>query len=443
METERKLATASRETLLTIIAEQQTIIEQLQQRIAALETRLSGRGSAGMPGNKPASSKRGERTAARKRRAVGCARQRMTPTERVEHAAAVCPTCGTALAGGWVQRTREVIELPILPVRVVEHVFLARICPLCRKRVVPTADLGGEVVGRQRCGINLVSAIATLREAGRLPVETIQWYLETFHHLHLSVGGIVAVLQRVATQGEQMVEQIQEHIRASPVVHADETGWREDGRNGYVWTFSTERERYFLRRGRGKEVVDEVLDGSFGGVLVSDFYAAYHHYGGVHQRCWAHLLRDIHELQLLYPTDTELATWATAVHALYEEAKAFVQSDPRQRQRLQLRCERRLLALCQPFLEDPVALQGKLCRRIERFIKELFVFVGDPAVPGTNNAAERSLRHLVTSRKISGGTRSPHGTTSKMTLSSLFGTWSVQGLNPFLACRNLLTSPRV
>ena len=86
--------------------------------------------------------------------------------------------------------------------------------------------------------------------------------------------------------------------------------------------------------------------------------------------------------------------------------------------------------------------RGKLCRRIERFIKELFVFVADPAVPPENNAAERSLRHLVTSRKISGGTRSPQGTNSKMTLSSLFGTWRARGLNVLLQCRQLLTSPQ-
>jgi N-acetylmuramic acid 6-phosphate (MurNAc-6-P) etherase len=70
------------------------------------------------------------------------------------------------------------------------------------------------------------------------------------------------------------------------------------------------------------------------------------------------------------------------------------------------------------------------------------VFVTNPTVPATNNAAERSLRPLVTSRKISGGTRSPHGTQTKMTLASLFGTWRVQGRNPLLACRELLATPQ-
>jgi len=71
------------------------------------------------------------------------------------------------------------------------------------------------------------------------------------------------------------------------------------------------------------------------------------------------------------------------------------------------------------------------------------MFVTDPAVPPTNNAAERSLRHLVIARKISGGTRSAVGTHTRMTLASLFGTWRVQGINPYHACYDLLASPQV
>ena len=167
---------------------------------------------------------------------------------------------------------------------------------MCRRRRVPTAQLDGVALGRQRLGVNLISRIATLREEGRLPIRSIQWYLRTVHQLSLSVGAIVSAIHQTAQQAQPAVAGIVDRIRASPVVHADETGWREEGANGYVWTFSTPTERYFLRRGRGKAVVDEALGESFSGVLVSDFYAAYHHYGGPKQRCWAHLLRDIHDL---------------------------------------------------------------------------------------------------------------------------------------------------
>ena len=78
-------------------------------------------------------------------------------------------------------------------------------------------------------------------------------------------------------------------------------------------TSSTPDLRYFLRRGRGKAVVDEALGDEFAGVPVSDFYAAYHHYDGPKQRCWAHLLRDSHDRRALYPDDHRLGRWADAV----------------------------------------------------------------------------------------------------------------------------------
>ena len=138
-----------------------------------------------------------------------------------------------------------------------------------------------------------------------------------------------------------------------------------------------------------------------------------------------------------------LAQWAAAVHQLYVEARSFTHPQARRRRTAQLAWERKLLAICQPFLADRLALQGRLCRRIERHIKELFVFVAEPDVPSDNNPAERSLRHVVISRKISGGTRSERGTESKMTLASVFGTWRARGLNPLAACRQLLVSPRL
>ena len=33
-----------------------------------------------------------------------------------------CPDCGAHRSGGWIQRTREVIELPVVPVQVTEQV---------------------------------------------------------------------------------------------------------------------------------------------------------------------------------------------------------------------------------------------------------------------------------------------------------------------------------
>jgi transposase len=357
-----------------------------------------------------------------------------------------------------------VIEVPLAPVVVTAHEYLERRCPDCGRRCVPPPGLAGVVCGRSRLGIGLVSLITTLREEARLPFATIQLLLRTVHGLDLSLGAVVGAVAQVAARAAPEVASIRAAIRASPVVHADETGLREDGKNGYAWTFATPTAQLFVRGTREKAVLERELGPAYAGVLVSDFYAAYTHYAGRHQYCWAHLLRDIHEVVGQHPREAGVRGWAEAVHALFTRARAFASDDPGTRYRAARGFQDELAALCAPYLPvapvvaPPVAAedapaaavaepppgppQRTLWQRMERHLDSLFVFVEDPAVPATNNAAERSLRHLVVSRKISGGTRSAAGSATKMTLASVFGTWRTQRLNPFLECRRLLASPQ-
>ncbi len=436
------------EQALALIAQQQAHIAQLEARIRDLEQQLEQRDrndpSQRMPGLKPAATPRRRKSGPRKRRTHGFSRRDCaTPTEQVVHAAAVCPRCATPLSGGTERWCKEVLELPAAPVRVIQHVYVERRCPRCGQSVVPPpaspAELG-VLSGRQRLGLGLLAYLAVLRAELRLPVQLIQWALQALHGLELSAGAIIGALQRVAAVGQTTAAEIRATIRASPRVYADETGLRQDGTNGYLWSFSTERERYFVRGGRNKEVVDEVLGPDFAGVLVSDFYAAYDHYDGPHQRCWAHLLRAIHELTDTHPKDAALQIWATQVHGVYERACRAQVGPAAARLAAQRQAEADLLGLCQPYLEADTATvpQAVLCRRIQKYLPELFTFVLDPALSSTNNAAERSVRPVVCQRKISGGTRSPEGTRTFCTLATLFGTWRARGLDPLVACRSLL-----
>jgi hypothetical protein len=384
----------------------------------------------------------------RKKRAQNYGRKRETPTRQVTHAIDQCRGCGCTLRGGSVKRTRQVLHIPIAPVEVIEHVFIERRCPLCGKREVPGAEvLAGEVLGQHRVSAQTMAFIATLREVGRLPLETIQWFLETFCQLHLGRGELVEILHDVAVQAAKLVTEIREGLRQSPVVHGDETTWREDGSNGYFWGFTTPDTRYFTyRHSRSGEVVLDVLGGEFEGVLVSDFYAGYNRMLGLHQRCWSHLLHDIHDLKEKHPDDHAVQAWGKAVHTVYLHAVQYAQKhreDPlQQRVQAQHRFERQLMELCQPHLSQDVP-QTVLCQRVERFLPELFVFVADPRVPPDNNAAERGLRPLAVCRKISGGTRSPLGSYTRGALATIFGTWKLRGLNPFSACLQLLLSPQI
>ena len=221
MDTEVDLTTVDRDVLIAIIAELQAVIEQLERRIAELEGQAKPGDPLRMPGLKPSSGRQPPaQQQPRKQRRHGFARRRMTPTQRVEHVMENCPDCGTHLTGGWTQRTREVIELPVAPVQVTEHVYIARTCPACRRRCTPPAGLDGVVLGRQRLGVNVLSLVATLREEARMPFRTIQRYLDTVHQLRVSEGAIVGAIRQTAQKAQPMVAGILDRIRASPVVHA-------------------------------------------------------------------------------------------------------------------------------------------------------------------------------------------------------------------------------
>jgi hypothetical protein len=439
---------ASRDELVAYIGALEATVAALAARVRELEARAGGGASRGMPGHK--SEQRPEGLARpRKRRLQGYGRGRSTPTEQGVHAVAECPACRCALVGGSRQRRRAVLELAPAPAAVIAHVYLARRCPRCGRRGVPPPELAGVVVGRQRLGVGLVSLIATLRTLGRWPYGQIQQYLATVHGLALSRGALVGALRTVARQGAGAAAQIPEQGRASPVVHGDETGWRENGRNGYVWTFSTPTARLFVRGSRAGSVVDATLGADFAGVRVSDFYAAYDHVPTPKQRCWAHLLRDVQALRQQYPDDAALAAWATNLYALYERGRAGA-TGPTRGSRVAQRRQWALRAELQAGLQEPAMLPATeppvwrtLAGRRRRYEGELFTFVTEPGVPSDNNAAERSLRHLVTQRKISGGTRSPAGTATLMVASTLFGTWQAQRRAPLQACRDLLTPPQV
>jgi transposase len=428
-------------------AENQALTAQLvraHQRIEELE-KLKTPPPAFIKANTKKSQE--EQKKARKKRDAkhNRGRPRSAPTQVVEHRLLTCPDCHLRLGGISLARTREVIDVPEPPpLAVTEHRIYKGWCAGCQSWHEAPVDFHEQVVGQGRIGVRLASLIATLRTLMRLPIRQIQAYLLTLHGVTISVGEIVELLHRLKDHMQPHLDALKREIRASPAVQADETGWREDGLNGYTWAVSTPTLRYYeYHHSRGGEVVKELIGEDFGGVLGSDFYAGYNIHQGLHQRCWVHFLRDVHDLKEQHPHDEQLLQWAKSVKAIYDEAVAWLDHGPDQhtsprkqslaRVARQHAFEQRLWQLCAPYVNSSTPLQT-LCKRVEKFLPEVFVFVAIPGVPAHNNLVERSVRPLVVARKISGGTRSPQGSQTRMGLASLFGTWMAQGLNPFHQC---------
>ncbi|MHB8597869.1 MAG: IS66 family transposase [Ktedonobacteraceae bacterium] len=129
------------------------------------------------------------------------------------------------------------------------------------------------------------SLIATLRTVMRLPIRQIQAYLLTLPGVSISSGEIVELLHRLKAHMQPQLDALKREMRASPAIQADETEWREEGINGYIWSVAMPSIRYYdYHHSRGGEVVKELIGENYGGVLGSDFYAGYNIHEGLHQR---------------------------------------------------------------------------------------------------------------------------------------------------------------
>jgi transposase len=434
----------SREELVAIIIEQRDIIQGLVKEIDDLKSRLSGGDGTGKVAPGWVKANRKERRAEeRKKRKESFVRKRETPIRVVEHALEQCPDCGRALSGGTVKRVRQVIEIPTPEAEVIEHRFIARRCGYCCKVYTAKADLGDQVVGKHRVGINLMGMIAYLSTAGRMTKRTIQGYLKAAYGLHLGLGEISEILHTVANSGNDEMNRLLELVRGSPYINADETGWRQDGLNGYIWTFSTKDVRYFIyRRSRSGDIPKAVIGDEYEGVVVTDCYAGYNGVLADRQVCWAHLARDLHKLKERNADNEAVISWASEVKSVYDRAKEFRSKNAGRRRAQRVLLEEEIRRIAEPYvgLELPHAVLAK--RFIDR-LEELFVFVEYPEVPSENNGAERALRPCVITRKVSGGTRSDKGSETKMTLMSLFGTWHIRSLDMLHCCRQLLVGKSV
>jgi hypothetical protein len=422
------------------------------ERIAELEAQMDGRAApaACVKANRALPS---EPKAPRKKRAAehNRSRKRMAATQIERHALARCPECAYRLTGESLDYSREVIELPPpQPVAVIEHQVVKRWCPHCGRWCSPALDLTGQVLGQGRLGVRIASLVSYLRTTLRLSVRAIQSYLATLHGLQVSIGEVVALTHGVRRQLQPQAADLKAQVQCSAVVHGDETGWRENGQNGWAWAVVTDGPaavRYFeYDRSRSHRVAQRLLGPDWRGWLVTDFYAAYNLIPGRHQRCWAHLLRDLHNLKQAQPTNPAVAPWATEVRQLYDQAQTWLREHPtpppaeRLAAYTHLHTQACVLGAQYAFAQDHPC--QALAKRLLRHQDELFPFVLVPGLPAENNLAERSIRPLVVIRHISGGSRSPAGTQTRLTLASLLHTWAARGLNPFLECLTALQHPR-
>lgn len=437
-------------------------IDRLQQRIAKLEAENDSlrKELAGVKQNLdqqsrpvPAFVKPNVKQKAKKRpgREVGHEAAHRPLPEKIDHyievptpkdAAGVCscPHCRTQLLK--VKRHKRIVEdiEPSKPVVSCYHT-VSGYCPSCRERIEtrapeqpPAAD-----VPHGQVGINALATAGLMRVVYRMPYELIAQLMADLPGITISKGAIAKQITRMGKWLDKEYQQLHLFLRLSPAVNMDETSWRVDGKNRWLWTLLDDRHTLFhVDKSRGQKVVKQLLGEVYGGTLSSDFYSGYGAIACQKQKCLVHLLRELR--------DTSAKSKVFAEGSFHRRLKRLVKELlllKKQKQQMKVaeyqqcgrRLEERLKELAGGSWDNPDA--NRLAKRLRKHEQELTLFLWNDEVQGTNNAAERALRPAVVMRKITGGSRSDRGARATAVLMSVMRTARQQNLPMFDTIKRL------
>jgi transposase len=223
-----------------------------------------------------------------------------------------CPYCGGPLEHK-EYRDRSVIDSQPLRAEPILYQLERARYPRCGKTVQARAP---EVLPKSLYGNQLVTQVVFLHYRQGIPMGRL------CDQLGIGVGAVFEILHRMAALFRGVIPKLIEEYRQAPVRHADETGWRTDGRSGYAWLFASASVSLFLFRAtRSAQVPKEVLGASaLGGVLVVDRYNAYNQSPCQLQYCYAHLMRDVEDLAKEFPGQAEVTAFTSTLIPLLAEA---------------------------------------------------------------------------------------------------------------------------
>jgi len=345
-----------------------------------------------------------------------------------------CPYCGNKLSKVQEIRKRYVEDIPeITNTIITEYQIERRYCKHCEKMVEPDIP---DALPNARFGLRLMLLVVFLKIGLALPVEKITFLLKAQYKLSISKGEIIKILKQIAKAFGPSYKELKHKIKEARVKHSDETGWRIDGKNHWLWVLiNKEVALYIIRKKRNYEVPAKVLGNQKGKVVVSDRLSTYNHLekhtGCLQQKCWIHILRDSKDLAKHYK---EAKVIHKRLKSIYKRAKSYNHKAT----------DRELNKLLERI--DKISQMKFEHSEVRKFVRSvcikhkenLFRFVKDPEIDGDNNLAERAIRKAVIIRKISNGNRSKNGAKYLEILLSIIETLKLQGMNPIEGMRNII-----
>jgi transposase len=244
--------------------------------------------------------------------------------------------------------------------------------------------------------------------------------------IRVTAGGVVGAIARQARALEPTYQTLIEGMRASRAVAPDETGWRINGQEAWLWAFAGENVTvYLVALGRGYEHAVRILGEDYSGVLERDGWAPYRRFTNAkHQTRHAHLLRRTGEL--IADSVAGQARVPHAVRRILKDALAL------RDQRDQDIIDADELGLKVTDLSERTdkllqtrpthAPNRRLLAHLQTEREHMFTFLTEPGVQATNWRAEQALRPAIVNRKSWGGNRTLNGARTQQVAMSVIRT---------------------
>jgi transposase len=442
----------SRVELIALIKAQAAEIAALKARIAELERRL---GLNSSNSSKPPSSdglkkptrvrslreKSGRKPGGQKGHEGETLRQTAEPDKIEDHFPTACLECGAALTPDMAEGhvARQVFDLPEpQPLVVTEH--RAHDCRCANCGATTRAAFPDNVNAPVQYGARIAAFVIYLLHYQLLPEGRLVELMADLFGVKLAAASIANMSGACAKGLKVFGDAVRDLVAGAPVKHMDETGFRIGGKTQWLHVACTALLTFYRVCAKRGALLANVV-----GVVVHDHWKPYYTMQGVlHALCNAHHLRELKAL-----IEIEKEDWARKMQRLLRRA-CHAANLARERDALLkpwlIACfERRYDAIVAeglafheaqpPLTENAGKRRGRAKRRtghnlLSRFAtreEDTLRFLHDPAVPFTNNQAERDGRMMKLRQKISGGFRSTEGAMDFALIRSFLSTAKKQG----------------
>ena len=423
MSRKKELRKLSKNELIDLLLKEEEARQELEKRVDKLEHYLKAFDNPHTPSSKQL-KKNTEESKENKPRFPGKPHgsngggiKLPEPDEVIEHKLDICPISGLPLGkpvGYW---KKTIIDFPDKPIKVIEHRIMKYISPTTGEIVWKEVEFPKNIYGK-----NLQSIVVMLKNLTNSH-DKISDFIRELGAPSFSSAAVQNITDNFSDKLEGERQKMLEEIRTAPYVHADETGFRKDGQNGYVWGVFTKTISILdATMSRARTNIEKLL-GNFKGVVVVDGYNAYDIFPKK-QRCWSHLIREFKDYS---EENEEIKIQYKRLKVLYEILKVLNNKPPNEKEIDKAKWILNDIVICLKVIKTAKGLVPL----IENGGDDWFTALYYEGVPLHNNYAERELRPIVLLRKTIGCYRNEKGKRWIDIVVSVLHTWKLQNKNLF------------